>query len=231
MAKLSAELQRYFLDAAPSNEADAPTDALGADALAAGVPASSDPADVTLDELLSIAGERTFGFLFVMLSLPSALPVPAPGYSIPFGIVMALLAWQLIKGAEQPWLPMGWRKRGFKRKTVQGFIRKGLPWLRRIEAISRPRLTPICTSFPGRLAIGIAIVLMSCCMMIPIPGTNTLPAIGIFVTGFGLLDDDGVISLAGMTICAISLGLVLSIFILGAEVVDRGKDMIKDAIF
>lgn len=229
MSKLSTELQHYFLDAMPDA---VPTDAgmSGADVDAPGQDAGSEASDVTLDELLSIAGERTFGFLFVMLSLPSALPIPAPGYSIPFGIVMGLLAWQLIKGAKQPWLPLGWRKKGFERKKVRGFVKAGLPWLRRIEAISRPRLTAICTSLPGRLAIGIAIALMSLCMMIPIPGTNTLPAIGIFVTGFGLLDDDGAVSLAGLTICTLALGLVLSVLFLGAEAVNRGKDALKNLV-
>ena len=71
MTKLSAELQRYFLDA-PSltptaHEADAAR-------------VATNGGDVTLNELLTLGGERTFGFLFVLLSLPSALPVPAPGY-------------------------------------------------------------------------------------------------------------------------------------------------------
>jgi hypothetical protein len=34
-------------------------------------------------------------------------------------------------------------------------------------------------------------------MMIPIPGTNNLPVMGIFVTAFGLSEDDGAISLEG----------------------------------
>jgi hypothetical protein len=46
--------------------------------------------------------------------------------------------------------------------------------------------------------LGIAIALMGISMMIPIPGTNTLPAMGIFVTGFGLMEDDGAISLGGL---------------------------------
>ncbi len=50
-------------------------------------------------------------------------------------------------------------------------------------------------------------------MMIPIPGTNTLPAIGIFVTGFGLLDDDGAISLGGLVLCLIGGILTTSILI------------------
>jgi hypothetical protein len=217
MAKLSTELQHYFLGE--------PQGLTAHETAAAEVATPGD--EVTLEEILALAGERTFGFLFVLLSLPSALPIPAPGYSIPFGIVMALLAIQLLQGSEQPWLPEKWRKRGFERQKVKGLIQAGLPWLRRIEAISRPRLTGICTSRVGRLVMGIAILLMSICMMIPIPGTNTLPAIGIFVTGFGLLDDDGAISLAGLTICIMALGLVSSIFILGAEVVDRGKEAVK----
>ena len=228
MAKLSAELQNYFLYEQPED--------LAADTLS--LVEGSEPSvtaatrdKVTLEELLSLAGERTFGFLFVMLALPSALPIPAPGYSIPFGIVMLLLAWQLMKGDPQPWLPKKWRRKGFDRAKVQGFVKAGLPWLRRIEAVSRPRLTYICTSPVGRLVLGIAIALMSICMMIPIPGTNTLPAIGIFVTGFGLLDDDGAISLAGLTICTLAAALVSSVFILGAGAVDAGKNWVKDLIF
>ena len=217
MAKLSAELQRYFLDA-PSltptaHEADAAKVATVGD-------------DVTLNELLTLGGERTFGFLFVLLSLPSALPIPAPGYSIPFGIVMLLLAVQLIIGRQKPWLPEGWLDKGFARTKVEGFITKGLPWLQKIEAVSRPRLSMICTSPVGRLVLGLAIALMSVAMMIPIPGTNTVPAIGIFVIGFGLLDDDGAISLAGLTICTLAIGLVGSIIFLGAEAVDGIKDQI-----
>ena len=242
MARLSVELQRYFLDdgAATSLELS--------DGISTPQPSSSKIESaiepdikpnikeaVTLNEILEIAGERTFGFLFVLLSLPSALPIPAPGYSTPFGIVMFLLAIQLIAGSEQPWLPESFRKRGFERSAVQGFIRKGMPWLNRIELIARPRLTPVCTSRLGRFAIGMAIALMSVSMMIPIPLTNTLPAIGIFVTGFGLLDDDGAISLAGMTICIVSGAITSTILYLLARfgfegmtrMVEAAKDWVK----
>jgi hypothetical protein len=72
---------------------------------------------------------------------------------------------------------------------------------------------------------------MSVFMMIPIPGTNTMPAMGIFIIGFGLLDDDGAISIAGLTMCTIATGVVAAIFILGAEVVTQAKDLIRNLIF
>jgi hypothetical protein len=192
MARLSAELEQFFFDENRSTQ-------------------------VTLADILELAGERTFGFLFVLLALPSALPIPAPGYSIPFGIVMFLLALQMIAGRERPWLPKSWKEKGFDLNQVQKVVQGGTPWLRRAEVFSRPRLTPVCTSYPGRVIMGIAIALMSVCMMIPVPGTNTLPAMGIWLTGFGLLDDDGFISLAGLTLCVLAGSVVGVIFFTGVQ--------------
>jgi len=188
MARLSQELHRYFFE-------------------------EERPAKVTLADILLLAQERIFGFLLVILSLPSALPVPAPGYSTPFGILIFLLAIQLVIGAKSPWLPQKMMNHPIQLDTVQGFLKAGIPWLRRIEAIARPRLTFICTTTPGRVSIGIAIALMSISMMIPVPGTNTLPAMGIFVTGFGLLEDDGAISLGGLALSLMGAILTTSILI------------------
>jgi hypothetical protein len=196
MAKLSVELQRFFFEEVePSNKLDEIV------------------SEVTLGDILELAGERIFGFLFVLLALPSALPIPAPGYSIPFGVVIFLLAVQLLAGSEFPWLPQKTLNHRMKRHQVRKLIKAGVPWLQRIEAVSRPRLNGVCTSRVGQGVMGIAIAIMAVSMMIPIPGTNTLPAIGIFIIGFGLLEDDGAISLAGLFVCACALALSTSIII------------------
>ncbi|AFZ32757.1 Exopolysaccharide synthesis ExoD [Gloeocapsa sp. PCC 7428] len=202
MARLSVELHRYFFD-------------------------EERPPQVNLSQILALAGERIFGFLFVVLSLPSALPVPAPGYSVPFGILLFLLAVQLIIGAKSPWLPPRLANHRIALKQIQGILKTGIPWLKRIEAIARPRLSYICTSLTGRVVIGSAIALMAISMMIPIPGTNTLPAMGIFVTGFGLLEDDGAISLLGLVLCLLgailSTSIIVALFIGGASLLDWVK--------
>ena len=199
MARLSVELKRYFFEEERQPQ-------------------------VKLADILSLAGERIFGFLFVILSLPSALPIPAPGYSIPFGILMFLLAIQLIAGSKRPWLPKKMIDGSMKLERVQGFVKAGIPWLQRIEALTRPRMTSVCTSLPGRVVIGIAIALMSISMMIPIPGTNTLPAIGIFITAFGLQEDDGFISLGGLVVCLIAAAVVSGILFAGVSILDLLKD-------
>lgn len=188
MAKLSVELNRYFFEESRAEK-------------------------VTLSEILTLAGDSIFGFLFVILALPSALPVPAPGYSIPFGVGMLVLALQLIVGRDLPWLPAKIMNGSMSIDKVQGFLSKGLPWLQKIEALTKPRFSYICNSSVGRILIGLAIAFMSVLMMIPIPGTNTVPAIGIFVTGLGLVEDDGLISLLGLMICAVGATISISIFI------------------
>lgn len=174
MAQLSAELKAQFL-------------------------AEDSPEEFSLEDVLALAGERTFGFLFVLLALPSALPIPAPGYSVPFGILLAWLAVQMALGSDQPWLPKQWRSQSIGRERLAGLINAALPWLQKLEILSRPRLVPICRSPLGRLILGGAVTLMGLSMIAPIPGTNTLPAMGIFVVGLGLVDDDGAIALLGAT--------------------------------
>ncbi len=203
MAKLSRELYRYFCE-------------------------EERAAQVNLADFLDITKERIFGFLFVLLSLPSALPVPAPGYSIPFGVAMFLLASQMVFGAQEPWFPQRVRHHQLDLKQVQGFIKKGVPWLQRLENLSRPRLSYICTSLGGRVILGSAIALMSISMMIPIPGTNTLPAIGIFIIGFGLQEDDGAICLAGLVVCFLALIVVSGILIGGFSLIDYLKESLTN---
>ncbi len=203
MTRLSIELNRYFFEEERKEK-------------------------IKLFDLFDLAGERIFGFLFVILSLPSALPIPAPGYSIPFGVIMFLLAIQLIFGRKTPWLPSKLLYQEIKLVRAQGFVKAGIPWLKRIENLTRPRMNYVCNSLSGQVVIGFAIALMSVCMMIPIPGTNTLPAIGIFITGFGLQEDDGFISLIGLVVCSLGVLLVTGILFTGVNILSNFKDWLLD---
>ena len=205
MAKLSVELQRYFFEETRNEK-------------------------VTLSDILTLAGERVFGFLLVILALPSALPIPAPGYSVPFGIAIFCLAIQLIIGRDRPWLPAKIMNGSMPLKKVQGFVEKAIPWIQKIEALTKPRMAYLCTSPLGKLILGCAITLMSISMMIPIPLTNTIPAMGIFVTAFGLLEDDGLICIGGLFICSVGATLTTSILVFGLAAVEKFIDLLKEYI-
>ncbi|NJL01063.1 MAG: exopolysaccharide biosynthesis protein [Spirulinaceae cyanobacterium SM2_1_0] len=189
---------------------------------------------VKIGDVLSLAGDSVFGLLFVLLALPSALPLPAPGYSIPFGLAILPLALQLALGREQPWLPPRFVNGALSLERAQGFLKAGTPWLRRLEAIAKPRFSHLCTNPAGRAVLGGVIALMATSMLIPIPGTNTLPAIAIFLIGFGLVEDDGLICLFGL-FCALLYLVLLTIAIIlfvqtGANFYNILKDWIKSLV-
>jgi hypothetical protein len=205
MAKLSVELNRYFFTEARAEK-------------------------VTLADILNLTEERIFGFLMAILSLPSALPLPAPGYSTPFGIALLVLAVQLVMGRDRPWLPAKILNGSMKLETVQKFVKMGIPWVQRIEKVTKPRMAYICTSPPGRAMLGIAMALMAISMMIPIPLTNTLPAMGIFVISFGLLEEDGLICIGGLFLCALGATLTTSVLVFGVVAVEKFISLIKDYV-
>ncbi|MGA1622340.1 MAG: exopolysaccharide biosynthesis protein, partial [Synechocystis sp.] len=178
-----------------------------------------------------LAREKVFGIVLVMLAFPSALPIPAPGYSTPFGILIFLIALQLIIGRQQLWLPLSWQRKTLKTASAQGVLKKGLPWLQKLEAIAHPRLPFVCQHRAGRTLMGITISLMALSMMLPIPGTNTLPAMSIFVTAFGLQEDDGLISAIGVIfslLIAVLMASVIYVFFNGGmSLLDVFKDWVK----
>ncbi|MEN9219266.1 MAG: exopolysaccharide biosynthesis protein, partial [Thermostichales cyanobacterium GMQP_bins_62] len=153
------------------------------------------PATVTLGEILQTTGESSFGLLLAILSFPSALPLPAPGYSTPFGVLIVLLALQWLGGSSTPWLPPRFLKREISWETWVKILAAGIPWLRRLERLTGPRW-PVVTR-RGHWVLGLLVLLMGISMILPIPGTNTVPALGVFLIGLGLIEADGVICALG----------------------------------
>ena len=190
--------------------------------------------EITLNDLSDLIDQKMFGVLFILLALPSALPIPAPGYATPFGLVIFLLAAQYLIGFEHPKLPRKVSTYPLKIDKAQSFFKAGRPWLKRIEAFTHPRLSFICRGLIGRIFIGLTIMLLACCMMMFIPGTNTIPAIGVFLIGFGLFEEDGLITLAGLFIGTIGLAITVSIivaaFVGGSSLLDLIKDWISQTV-
>jgi len=52
-------------------------------------------------------------------------------------------------------------------------------------------------------------------MLLPIPGTNTAPAFGIFLIGFSLLEDDGLMLLIGIAASLVALAISLAVIMFG----------------
>jgi hypothetical protein len=56
---------------------------------------------------------------------------------------------------------------------------------------------------------------MAFSMFLPIPGTNTAPAFGIFLLGFALLEDDGLLLFIGILSSLVAMSISITIIIFG----------------
>jgi hypothetical protein len=158
--------------------------------------------------------------ILILFSLPSALPLPAAGYSTVLSIPLFIIGIRMLCGYDSLWLPARLRDKtfspeAFSRKLVRGMLRL----IQFVERFSRPRLVSAVQSRGVRIALGLLILALAFSMLLPIPGTNTAPAFGVFLIGFALLEDDGILLLLGMLRSLLALALSSAIIILGYKTV------------
>ena len=150
---------------------------------------------VTLDWILTQLHERAFGLFLLVLALPCCIPFL---YGVPQVVALPLMfvAAQILMGRSAPWLPQKLGARVVSKDALDSLARRAGPWLRRIEAISRPRLVSL-TRAPLDQVVGIALVLFSASILVPLPLTNTVPGIAVVIVAMGLLQRDGILVLLG----------------------------------
>lgn len=186
--------------------------------------------ELTVGLLLDRVGDKGFGLLLLVLALPSALPVPAAGYSVPFGILLLGVGLQMILRRPRPVFPSRLRSTRLPRGLMDQMLKAGIWFFGRIERWIRPRLEWIGGG-PGRSLMGVLVVVMAILMIIPIPLTNTAPAMVIFLIGIGLTERDGLFALGacflGVAAVALYAALVVALVLYGPEVITEVKDWIK----
>jgi len=189
-----------------------------------------DGQDCTLGELSDAFGEKGFGMLLLLLAFPAALPIPAPGYATPFGILMIVLGSQMLRGYQQPQLPETMSKRVLKYSLLDFSLKNGASLFKVVEFFVKPRLENQVTKLYR--VMGLIIIFMAAFMTLPIPLTNTAPSFVIFVMAASLLEKDGLSLIAGIILTPVALliagGAIYFALTFGVDAVtETFKPMIK----
>jgi hypothetical protein len=150
---------------------------------------------VTLDWVLRQLHERAFGLFLLVLALPCCIPFL---YGIPQIVALPLMfvSAQIFLGRSVPWLPSRLAARSVSSADLRSLAQRAGPWLRRIESVSRPRLS-VLTRAPLDHIVGAALMLFSASILVPLPGTNTVPGIAVVAVAMGLLQRDGILVILG----------------------------------
>ena len=180
---------------------------------------SGDSDQMTLFEVKSALHERGFALLMLLFALPLSIPLPVPpGYTTVLAIPLLVFSIQLLLGLDSPWLPKWLGEKSIKRKTLAMMIEKTAPMLRRVENWTKPRL-PIFNNIIGEKIFSLIAFVCAISIAIPLPLTNFIPAQGIALMSFSLLNRDGIIGIVGILFSAVGLIISAIVVIAGPAVV------------
>lgn len=177
--------------------------------------ARSQAATMSLGEVVDAFGASALAGLLLVFGLACALPFLPPGATTVFGMPLVLLAPQLLFDQPSPWLPKALRARRIAMPQLRRVLQQMTPLLRRMEKISRPRLS-FAVGTSGRRVMGLICTACALVLILPIPLGNMLPAATVTVFSLALIQRDGAVALAGYVFAAASVGaLVLAANLIG----------------
>jgi hypothetical protein len=153
---------------------------------------------ITFGELLAICGPQGHGFLALFLVLPFLQPIPLPGLSSAIGILLAILG-VFVALRRPPWVPARVARVEVQPEHVLRICRSAERLLGAIEHVVKPRMQWLFGQRWFRLTNGFVWIVHALVfsLPLPIPFSNSLPAIVILLMALGILEEDfGVIVVA-----------------------------------
>ena len=164
---------------------------------------------ISVGYLLLALKDRALGALILVFAAINVMPTP-PGTSTVLGIPLIFLAAQLAMGREAPWLPRWISERSLDRLQFTAAIEGLAPWFARAERLFRPRLDLLAAG-PAKQLLGVACLLLTAILILPIPFGNMLPALAISVIALAIMERDGAAALVGLAIAGVSVAVVWGI--------------------
>ncbi|MDP8916111.1 MAG: exopolysaccharide biosynthesis protein [Pseudomonadota bacterium] len=158
---------------------------------------------LSVHQVVEAFGERAFGALMLFVGLLNLIPWP-PGGTTLFGAPLLFITAQLAMGREVLWLPKCICRISFDRTNFARGLKRILPALEKVERLTKPRAALFIGTVAERL-IGVAALLLSCVLVLPIWGGNFAPAVAICIFAVALVQRDGVVAIAGWVAVAVSV--------------------------
>ena len=156
---------------------------------------------VTMDWLLAHLKSRSFGILFLVLGVCGLIPLISPLA----GLLLVILAFQMVRGHDGPLLPRRLGSRPIATAKLVSMLSRVVPVLRYLERFVRPRW-PMPVEISNRI-VGGMVILLSLGLFVPFPLSNVPFGLNIVLLSFAYLEQDSIL---------LSLALVAALCLLAA---------------
>lgn len=173
---------------------------------------------VRLGELTDVLQLRGYNALLLFLAFPFITPVPLPGLSTLFGLVIAMLGLRMVL-AQKPWLPERLTSKELSSRLLPKLLLATSHGFRRMEKLLKPRL--FYPEFPAAFQRASGAIIIVCGLLLllplPVPFSNALPALTIILLAAAGLQRDGAFFLAGCAQFLLCLGFFAALALGGVE--------------
>jgi hypothetical protein len=171
---------------------------------------------LSLEEILSILGDRGQAALLVLLSLPFCQPLQIPGFSTPFGLALGMLGLRIAFG-KNPWLPRTLLEKHIPYHVLHKVVTLTIKMSQRLDCIIYTRMTWLTSSSSLHIAHGMTIALLAflLALPLPIPLSNVLAAYPILAFGLGLMESDGLLIIIAYLLSLLCFSVFFSLIWFG----------------
>jgi len=162
-----------------------------------------------LGDLFEGLGDKSYGWAIVVFSLVTLLPLP-PGSSLITALPVLITTAQMALGFPHVRLPARLARYEIEPRKLRSTMLRLHPVTRRLERVLRSQLTWLYAPRYERL-LGLSLFVVAFTLFLPVPFSGWFPAISLFISGVGLLERDGVVSLIGLVFGLLSVALTIFI--------------------
>lgn len=182
---------------------------------------------LTLRETVQILQDNSHNLVTLIFCLPFLQPLPMMGLSSVLGGLMALIA--IAQAFGRPvWVPKRWENKALPKDVTAKILEVGESLATRMSKWTAPGLSFLVDSrmfaFWNTFLVVSSAVLLA--LPLPIPFSNTVPAIVIFIHCLGRLERNGALVLLSYFI----FGLCLGFFVILGMGLGAGFDFLKTAV-
>jgi hypothetical protein len=186
---------------------------------------------VTLLEVMAVLRGRAYTLLLILLALPFCTPLPLPGVSTPFGLVIAVIGFRLAL-RQKPWLPQRLLNTKLPARFFARLLGAARRLIRGLELILHPRWSYLLDAKPLHHAYGTILFVCGIFLLLPLPVplTNGFPALTIVLIASAILERDGYCLIAGLVMFTLTLCFFGALFWGGTEAFSWLREMLRGII-
>jgi hypothetical protein len=173
---------------------------------------------ITYSGLFGEFSVRSHALLTFLLAAPFLTPIPVPGLSVPFGMVIGIAGLRMVLG-RGPWIPGFLSQKPLPQSVFQKVFQIAGKVFARIEPWIKPRwewaMNPL-----ARISAYSIIAACGLVLALPLPpGTNAPPALLVVLFSIALLEDDGLLMSVSFAVFALALAALTWLAFTGATLI------------